>query len=143
MTERERARAFYKIIKDGELGDNEEGTYRKCLAIGALETITNKQFNNTADFHREVSAFIENEIPSQSDLLKLRKSMNLSQRIFAIRMGVTQAEIVNMENGRKPLNKKALAFMRKNPHQSYAPPENVYQNLVDYKQDAGGKIAGQ
>ena len=130
MTDIERAGAFYKIINDGILGDNEEGTYRRFLAIRALETITGKQFNTTADFHREVSAFLENESLGGSDLLNLRTSLNLKQRSLAFRIGVPRAEISEMEHGRKPLNKKALAFIRKNRSLPYALPQNIDKNPV-------------
>lgn len=120
MTDKERAKEFYELINSGWFGDYEESTYRKFLAIRELETITGKQFNNTEEFHREVKAFLANESLTGDDLLKLRKSMNLKQRSVATKIGIPRTEISEMEHGRKPLNKKTLAFMRKNLSLPYA-----------------------
>ena len=120
MTDKERAQRFYELINGGWFGDYEESTYRRFLAVRELENITGKQFNNTEDFHREVEAFLANESLAGADLLKLRKSMNLKQRSMAIKMGIPRTEISEMEHGRKPLNKKTLAFMRKNLNLPYA-----------------------
>ena len=53
-----RAKELYEIICNHELGDDSSGVQQQVEIIRELESITGKDFRNTAEFHLEVQAYI-------------------------------------------------------------------------------------
>jgi len=99
--------------------------------LPAIEKLNHRSYNQLCGILQRQQ--IE-KAPDGNDLAQLRKSMHLTQRILALKIGVTQAEISYIEQNRKPLNIKALKFIQENPRGSAQPPQIIYQNPIDNKQ---------
>lgn len=56
-----RVKELYEIICNRVLGDDSSGVQQKVEIIRELESITGKEFRNTAEFHQEVQAYIKNK----------------------------------------------------------------------------------
>ena len=78
----ERARNLYTIIVNGELGDDEDSVFKRVCIVRELEKITGKQFRNTAEFYREVSAFLARKS-------KIKESVGTQIRHARIKAGLT------------------------------------------------------
>jgi DNA-binding XRE family transcriptional regulator len=56
-----RAKELYRIICNHELGDDSASVQQRVDIIRQLESITGKEFRNTAEFHQEAQAYINNK----------------------------------------------------------------------------------
>ena len=99
--------------------------------LPAIEKLNHRSYNQ---LHGILQRQQIKNAPDGNDLAQLRKSMHLTQRILALKIGVTQAEISYIEQNRKPLNTKVLKFIQENPRGSAKAPQIIYQNPIDNKQ---------
>jgi DNA-binding transcriptional regulator YiaG len=87
------------------------------------------------DYYQAVALYIEQEQKQAYHLLSLaRKKAGLSQRILALKLGLSAGLIADMERGRKLLNQKALEFIRSQDIETSTPPISGEQNAIDSKQ---------
>jgi DNA-binding transcriptional regulator YiaG len=78
----ERARNLYTIIVNRELGCDEDSVMKRVCIIRELEGITHKDFRDTAEFHREVSAFLARKG-------RIKESVGTQIRHARIKAGLT------------------------------------------------------
>jgi DNA-binding XRE family transcriptional regulator len=114
----ERAKRLYTIIVNGELGDDEDGTCKRVCIIRELEGITHKDFRNTAEFHREVSAFLARKSRiKETDggrLRRARKRAKLTIKELAAELGVTKRTMIRWEkNDGPPLSTRAVEWLNR------------------------------
>jgi ribosome-binding protein aMBF1 (putative translation factor) len=81
-----RVSRLYAIIVNGELGDDENGLFNRVCIVRELEKITGKQFRDTAEFHREVSAFLAKKS-------RISESVGTQIRRARIRAGLTMKSL--------------------------------------------------
>ena len=113
----ERVKDLYTILVNGEIGDDENGVCNRVLMVRELEQITCKQFRNTAEFHREVSAFLArksriNETDGNK-IRRARKQTDLTMKELAIELGVAKRTVIRWEMNKSPLSVKAVEWLNK------------------------------
>lgn len=113
----ERAKNLYTIIVNGELGDDAQGVAMRVEIIGELEKITKKQFRNTAEFHREVSAFLARKSrvkeTAGTRLQRARKKAGMTIRALAAVFNVTKMTVIRWEQNKHPLPPSVIEWMEK------------------------------
>jgi len=113
----ERVRRLYTIIVNGELGDDEDSVMNRVCIIRELEAITHKDFRNTAEFHREVSAFLARKSRiKETDgarLRRARKRAKLTIKALAVELGVTNRTVIRWEINESPLSASAVEWLNK------------------------------
>jgi len=117
-TEVERAKRLYAIIVNRELGDDEDSVCKRVCIIRELEAITHKDFRNTAEFHREVSAFLARKSRVRetegSRLRRARRKAKLPIRELADELGVDKRTIIRWEkNDGPPLSTRAVEWLNR------------------------------
>jgi len=115
----ERVRNLYAIIVNGELGDDEDSLMNRVCIVRELEKITGKQFRTTAEFHREVSAFIARKGRVResvgSQIRRARAKAGLTMKGLAKELGVATKMVRGWElnlDGYAP-TPEAIAWMDK------------------------------
>ena len=112
-----RAKNLYTIIVNGELGDDEDGTCKRVCIIRELESITHKDFRNTAEFHREVSSFLARKSRiKETDGARLRRARQrggLTIKELAVELGVTKRTVIRWERNESPLSASAVEWLNK------------------------------
>jgi len=112
-----RAKNLYAIIVNGEMGDNEDSVCNRVCIIRELEGITHKDFRNTAEFHREVSAFLARKSRiKETDggrLRRARKRAKLTIKELAVELGVTKRTVIRWERNESPLSASAVEWLNK------------------------------
>ena len=102
---------------NGELGDDEDGTCKRVCIIRELEGITRKQFRNTAEFHREVSAFLARKSRiKETDgarFRRARKRAKMTIKELADKIGVAKMTIIRWERNESPLSESAVEWLNK------------------------------
>jgi len=97
----ERAKRLYEIIVNRELGDDENCMCNRVCIVGELESITGKKFRNTAEFHREVGAFLARKNRDTESIgtriRRARKKSGLTMRGLAKELGVSEKMIQRWE----------------------------------------------
>jgi DNA-binding transcriptional regulator YiaG len=113
----ERVKRLYTIIVNGELGDDEDSVCKRVCIIRELEGITHKGFRNTAEFHREVSAFLARKSRvKETDggrLRRARKRAKLTIKELAAELGVTKRTVIRWERNGSPLSASAVEWLNK------------------------------
>ena len=113
----ERAKRLYAIIVNRELGDDEDGTCKRVCIIRELEAITHKDFRNTAEFHREVSAYLARKSRiKETDggrLRRARKRAKLTIKELAVELGVTKRTVIRWETNESPFADNAVEWLNK------------------------------
>lgn len=117
-TEVARAKNLYAIIVNGELGDDKDGTCKRVCIIRELVGITHKDFRNTAEFHREVSAYLARKSRiKETDggrLRRARKRAKLTIKVLAAELGVTKRTMIRWEkNDGPPLSTRAVEWLNR------------------------------
>jgi len=117
-TEVARAKNLYAIIVNGELGDDEDGTCKRVCIIRELEGITHKEFKNTAELHREVSAFLARKSRVRETegrrLRRARRKAKLTIRELADKLGVDKRTMIRWEkNDGPPLSTRAVEWLNR------------------------------
>ena len=113
----ERARHLYTIIMNRELGDDEDSVCNRVCIIRELESITHKDFRNTAELHREVSSFLARKSRiKETDggrLRRARKRAKLTIKELAAELGVTKRTMIRWERNESPLSASAIEWLNK------------------------------
>jgi DNA-binding transcriptional regulator YiaG len=114
----ERAKRLYTIIVNRELGDDEDSVCKRVCIVRELEAITHKDFRNTAEFHREVSAFLVRKSRiKETDggrLRRARKRAKLTIKALAVELGVTERTVIRWEkNDGPPLSTRAVEWLNR------------------------------
>jgi DNA-binding transcriptional regulator YiaG len=116
-TEVERARRLYTIIVNRELGDDEDSVMNRVCIIRELEGITHKNFRNTAEFHREVSAFLARKSRIKETegarFRRARKRAKLTIKALAVQLGVTKRTVIRWERNESPFSASAVEWLNK------------------------------
>lgn len=117
-TEVARAKNLYAIIVNGELGDDEDSVCKRVCIIRELEGITHKEFKNTAELHREVSAFLarKNRVRETEGrrLRRARRKAKLTIRELADKLGVDKRTMIRWEkNDGPPLSTRAVEWLNR------------------------------
>jgi DNA-binding transcriptional regulator YiaG len=111
----ERVRRLYTIIVNGELGGDENSVCNRVCIIRELESITHKDFRNTAELHRQVSAFLARKSRiKETDagrLRRARKRAKLTIKALAVELGVTKRTVTRWENDGPPLSTRAVEWL--------------------------------
>ena len=108
---------LYTSICNQKLGNDARSVFNRVNIIRKLEEITRQQFHNTKDFRKKMDGFIlEQELltlasEKNKGLKEAREKKGLSQKNLAFLLGISENYLSSMENGRKPLNNKALQFI--------------------------------
>jgi len=113
----ERAKRLYAIIVNRELGDDEDSVCKRVCIIRELEAITHKDFRNTAEFHREVSAYLARKSRiKETDgarLRRARKRAKLTIKELAVELGVTKRTVIRWETNESPFADNAVEWLNK------------------------------
>ena len=114
----ERAKRLYAIIVNRELGDDEDSVCKRVCIVRELEAITHKDFRNTAEFHREVGAYLARKSRiKETDggrLRRARKQAKLTIKVLAAELGVTKRTIIRWEkNDGPPLSTRAVEWLNR------------------------------
>jgi DNA-binding XRE family transcriptional regulator len=114
----ERAKRLYTIIVNRELGDDEDSVCKRVCIVRELEAITHKDFRNTAEFHREVSAFLVRKSRiKETDGGRLRRARKRAKRTIealAAELGVTERTVIRWEkNDGPPLSTRAVEWLNR------------------------------
>ena len=101
-----------------ELGDDEDSVCKRVCIVRELEKITGKQFRNTAEFHREVGAYLARKSRiKETDggrLRRARKRAKLTIEVLAAELGVTERTIIRWEkNDGPPLSTRAVEWLNR------------------------------
>lgn len=116
-TEVERAKDLYTIIVRGELRDDEDSVCKQVCIVRELEGITGRQFRNTAEFHRGVSAFLARKSNVRETeggrLRRARKKAKLTIQKLADELGVVKMTIIRWEQNKQPMSKRAMEWLNK------------------------------
>jgi ribosome-binding protein aMBF1 (putative translation factor) len=126
-----RAKEPYKIICNHELGDDSSGVQQRVAIIRELESITGKDFRNTAEFHREVQAFIEKKgervLSLGVRLKKARKKKGWTQKQLADHLGFKAHStfIMYEQNKRIPPKEVLEWLLREEKALGALPTQNV------------------
>jgi DNA-binding XRE family transcriptional regulator len=101
-----------------ELGDDEDSVCNRVCIIRELESITHKDFRNTAELHREVSSFLARKSRiKETDggrLRRARKRAKLTIKALAAELGVTKRTIIRWEkNDGPPLSTRAVEWLNR------------------------------
>ena len=115
----EEVKDLYATICNRKLGDDARSVLNRVNIVQRLEQITHQRFKNTKDFKVKMDGFIlEKELLALSKtseenkcLKKAREKRGLSQKTLALLLEISIFNLSLMENGRKPLNNKALQFI--------------------------------
>jgi DNA-binding XRE family transcriptional regulator len=113
----ERAKNLYGIIVNGEIGNDQNGTCSRFMVVRELEKITGKEFRDTAQFHREICAFIArksrvNETEG-TRFRHARQRAELTIKGLAIALGVTKRTVIRWERNESPLSEIAIEWLNK------------------------------
>ena len=112
-----RAKRLYEIICNHELGDDSSGVQQRVDIIGELESITGKQFRNSAEFHQEVQAYIDNRGarigPLGTRLRKARKRAGLTIKELATSLGFrSHSAFILYEQGKRLPPKEVIEWLQ-------------------------------
>lgn len=135
----DRVKRLYTIIVNGELGDDENGLFNRVCIVRELEKITGKQFRDTAEFHREVSAFLAKKSRiKETDGTRFRRARQrggLTIKELAVELGVTKRTVIRWERNESPLSEIAVEWL--NAPESKNPEKGPYGEKVTFgaKQD--------
>lgn len=117
ITEVERAKNLYGILANGEIGDDQNGTCNRFLIVRELERITGKEFRDTAQFHREVCAFMarksRNHETEGGRFRRARQGAGLTIKQLACELGVTKRTVIRWERNESPLSASAVEWLNK------------------------------
>ena len=129
-----RVKELYEIICKHVLGDDSSGVQQRVEIIRELESITGKEFRNTAEFHREVQAYINKKggrIASLGKRIKrARKSKKWSQKRLAQELGFrSHATLILYEQNKRLPPKVVMEWLIQeenalgtHPTQNVTPP---------------------
>jgi len=113
----ERVKRLYTIIVNGELGDDEDSLCKRVCIVRELEAITHKDFRNTAEFHREVSAFLARKSRIKETegarFRRARRRAGLTIKELAVELGVTKRTVIRWERNESPLSASAVEWLNK------------------------------
>ena len=113
----ERVKRLYTIIVNGELGDDEDSVCKRVCIVRELEAITHKNFRNTAEFHREVNAYLARKsriIETDGGRLKrARKRAKLTIKELAAELAATKRTVIRWERNESPLSASAVEWLNK------------------------------
>ena len=116
-TEVARAKNLYTIIVNRELGDDEDSVCKRVCIVRELEKITGKQFRNTAEFHREVGAYLARKSRiKETDGARLRRARQrggLTIKELAVELGVTKRTVIRWETNESPFADNAVEWLNK------------------------------
>jgi len=112
-----RAKRLYEIILNHELGDDSSGIQQRVEIIRELESITGKEFRNTAEFHQEVQAYIENRGARVGTLgtrlRKARKRAGLTIKELATSLGFkSHSAFVLFEQNKRLPPKEVIEWLQ-------------------------------
>jgi len=110
----EKIQYFYHLISNKFFPDDPTSFQKRVNIIKFLEETTKYEFKNTKDFHQKMKLYLSGYQLAGKDLKKIRKQSKLTQSELAKQFGISRPYVIMMEKNKKPLNQRALNFIKSN-----------------------------